>query len=78
MKLPVEALRGAEEFLKYAHITATDIYPDVAGLARYLRKRHLSKSTSQWENSVSKGGPNAGKHAKRTGKRPELTFFGLN
>jgi FRG domain len=39
--LPAVALNGAREFLTHAHILEVDIYPDVAGLARYIQRKHF-------------------------------------
>ena len=39
--LPESALVGAREFLEYADFTSYTIYPDIVGMARHIRKKHL-------------------------------------
>lgn len=37
--LPLEALEAAHEFLDYADLTQYAIYPDIVGMARYIRRK---------------------------------------
>lgn len=41
--LPEPALNGAREFLEFADINPFRIYPDIVGMARHIRRKHLGE-----------------------------------
>lgn len=43
IELPQSALDGAREFLDYAAINSFAIYPDIVGMARHIRRKHLGE-----------------------------------
>lgn len=43
VELPAQAVNGAREFLDHAGINSYSIYPDILGMARHIRRKHLGE-----------------------------------
>ncbi|MDQ3818214.1 MAG: FRG domain-containing protein [Acidobacteriota bacterium] len=43
VRIPISASDGAKEFLDYADLNPYRIYPDIVGMARHIRRKHLGE-----------------------------------